>query len=1059
MFHFDRDFVDRNGERYMLPVRIHSLMKRLQSQYVLKREYPSGDFLYTEGDISYAQLDESVQWSDFKAGETAWGEPDQFVWFRQTVKIPEDFRGHDVWYMVFPYNQSDVWPWGQPQIQLFVNGECVCGLDNNHRRYLLLKNAQGGETLDIAMKAYSDLTYYRNKMTMTGVLQIYRPRVYEFYQTVAVPLRAAALMRSDSTERVEIVNKLNEAMNMLKLNGDPDSQEFLDSLEAAETYLNAKLYGTMETGKEPVLWSIGHTHIDVAWQWTYHITRNKTARSFASTLRLMEQNPDFLFMSSQPQLYDFVKQDEPGLYEQIRQRIAEGRWEPEGGMWVEADTNLTSGESLVRQFLYGKRFFKQEFGVDNEILWLPDVFGYSANLPQICKRSGINYFYTTKISWNEYNKFPYDTFRWRGLDGSTLLSHFGCAIPYAEQEGDWLTSYNPTVEPEFVLGAWQRYQQKDINRDLLYDYGFGDGGGGVTQEMIDYGRRFAKKIPGCPVVKFAKAADYFHHLDAEVSDHSRLPEWSGEMYLEFHRGTYTSQALVKKNNRRSEQMYHDIENLWSFATLMGKAQESYPAQKLHENWKLILLNQFHDVLPGSSIHQVYEDAKAHHEKVLTEGQQLRDTATQWIAGHITADGASVVVFNTLSFTRSPIVMIEADVPGLKDAQGNAIACQKTHDGKTVFVAPDVPAKGWKTFTVTQAAVDGGTVAVSAEGIETAGLKVSFDDSMHITSLYSKPAQRETLPTGRVGGRLIAFEDVPPKDDAWNVQAYYGEKHTIIDDVHSVEVLESGPVRGVIRVIRKFRNSTIQMDIVAYAHLDQLQFDYEVDWHERDLFVKAEYPVDVNGKNATYDIQFGHLERPVHTNTLWDFARFEVCGQKWADLSDHGFGLAILSDCKYGFDAARDCLRISLLKCSTYPDREQDQGYHSFSYAIYPHAGDQLQARVRDRGYDFNFKAVAEFVPGAQVGTLPTEKALFHISAPNVVIETIKKAEDSDEIVLRLYEAEDKGTVCMLSAGFAIDQCMEANLMEQPEQKLCADGNTVKLTFKPFEIKTLIIKSK
>ena len=1056
MFHFDRDFVDKNGERYMLPVRIQSLAKILLRDYVVKETLPCGDFQYAEGDMTYAQMKCHTQWEAFTAGRSMWGQPDQFVWFRQVIEIPERLRGQDVWYLVYPYT-ADQWPWGQPQIQLFVNGECVCGLDNNHRRYLLCRNAAGGERLEIAMKTYSDLKYFHGCMTMRAELQVVRPHVYELYQSIMVPMQAASLMQSDDAARVEIVKKLNEAMNRLDMDADPDSEEFRASVEQTEAYLQKELYGTMENGTEPMMWSIGHTHIDVAWQWTYHITRNKTARSFATTLRLLENNPDYLFMSSQPQLYDFIKQDAPEIYEQMRKYIAEGRWEPEGGMWVEADTNLTGGESLVRQFLLGKRFFRDEFGVENHVLWLPDVFGYSANLPQICKRSGIDYFYTTKIGWNEYDKFPYDTFRWRGLDGSTVLTHFGCAIRYAEPEKDWMTTYNPTLEPCFVLGAWHRYQQKDINSDLLYDYGFGDGGGGPTQEMIDYGRRFERGIPGCPKVRFAKVGDYFRHLEQTVAEHPKLPEWDGEMYLEFHRGTYTSQAMAKKQNRQSEKLYHDIENLWSLALAAGVPAEQYPAQELNENWKLILLNQFHDVLPGSSIHQVYEDSARHYAKVLGEGGELLLDAETRLAEKISVRGESIVVFNTLSSRRSPVVELDGAIPGLLDTDGTPVPCQRTHDGRTVFLAPDVPAKGWKTFAIAPTVEPSApAVTVTEKCIDTPELHVEFDAHMHITSLYSKKAGRELLPAGQVGGRVIAYQDVARMDDAWNVQAYYQEKGACIDDVSGVELLENGPVRWVLRVNRKFRRSTVQMDILVYAGSDQLIFDYTVDWHERNLFVKAEYPVDVNAKNASYEIQFGYVERPVHKNTLWDFARFEVCAHKWADLSDNGFGLAILNDCKYGYDASRNCLRLSLLKCSTYPDSDQDQGMHRFSYAVYPHAGNAIEAGVRARGYDFNYRAHTLRIAGAQEGTLPAELSMLCVDAPNIVVETVKKAEDANALIVRMYEAENCRTVCRLKTAFRAASAQETNLMEEPERALECGPDGIALEFHPFEIKTVML---
>lgn len=1058
MFHFDKDFVDKNGERYMFPVRIQSLMRDLHNKYVVRQTIDTGDFDFYLGDVSYDELDENTPWSRFEAGRTLWGEPDQWAWFRQTVTIPAEFAGENIWYYASAYTSDAQWHWAHPQAQLFVNGKCVYGLDNNHRSYLLVKNAKGGEKLEIAIKMYSDLTYYQGALTFSAKLQIIRPRVYELYQSLIVPMNSASLMNSDSQERVEIVKKLNQAMNILNIGADPDSDEFMDSVAATESFLEKELYGTMRNGCEPVLWSIGHSHIDVAWQWTYHVSRNKAARTFATNLRLLEENPDYLFMSSQPVLYEYVKEDQPELYEQVKRRVAEGRWEPEGGMYVEADTNLTSGESLVRQFLVGKRFFRNEFGVDSKILWLPDVFGYSANLPQICKKSGIDYFYTTKIGWNEYTKFPYDTFRWRGLDGSTVLTHFGCAINYSEIETDWMTTYNPSTEPSFVLGAWKRYQQKDINRDLLFDFGYGDGGGGPTQWQIDYARRFQAGIPGCPAVKMAKAGDFFRHLDEDVSNNPHLPEWSGEMYLEFHRGTLTSQAKAKKNNRKSEQLYHDIENLWSFALLLG-AEKDYPVQSINENWKLILLNQFHDVLPGSSIHKVYEDTAQHYRKILGEGTQLRNQATSAIASMIHSTGDSLVVFNTMSFERSPVVIYDGQISGLLDFDGTPIICQPTHDGKTVFVAPHIPAKGWNTFSLAPAtAVAASPIAISAQSIETSALRITFDEKMHITSLYSKLACRETLPTGTVAGRIIAYDDVARTDDNWNVQAYYREKYHVIDNVADVQILETGPVRGVLRVTRKFRNSTICTDIIAYADSEELRFDYNIDWNEHNLFVKAEYPVDVNASNASYDIQFGHIERPVHKNTLADFARFEVCGHKYADLSDGGFGLAILNDCKYGFDASRNCLGITLLKCSTYPDKTCDIGHHSFSYALYPHAGNMIQANVREHAYDFNFTAPVESIP-AQNGSLPSSLSLFHINASNVVIETIKKAEDSDDIILRLYEAENKRTECKLDVAFPLAEAVQTNLMEEVECTLPMTGSTVKLTMLPFEIKTIRITPK
>ncbi len=1053
MFHFDKDFVNKNSERLMLPIRFKSLLKRLSSEYVIKSETLTGDFEYLEKECTYNEAIQDNDWVLFKSDKDLWGKKDQFVWFRQTITIPFSFKNESVWYIVNPYLDRQ-WPWGQPQIEMFVNGKCRCGLDNNHPSHLLIKKAKGNETITIYLKAYCDRTYYNGQMTMSATLQIIRPEIYDFYKSIDLPLRACSLMNTDSDSRIQIIKALNNAMNALDLYEDPDSFVFKESMNKAKEILNNELYNN--DSNKPILYSIGHSHIDVAWLWTYRVTRNKATRTFATNIDLIENNPDYLFMSSQPQLYEYVKEDEPELYEKIKKAIKDNRWEVEGGMWVEADTNITSGESLVRQFLFGKRFFKEEFNKENEVLWLPDVFGYSANLPQICQKSGIKYFYTTKIGWNEYDKFPYDTFNWRGIDGTTILTHFGCAIEYKEQETDWMTTYNPDTRPEFIIGAWNRYQQKDLNKTILYDFGYGDGGGGPTQQMIDEIKLYKKGIPGCPNVMLTTVKSFFHNLENEVSCNNHLPEWSGEMYLEFHRGTYTSQALTKKSNRESEHLYHDVENLASLAMLVDSA--TYPQKAINASWKEILLNQFHDVLPGSSIHEVYQDTLNYYDRIFKSGKDMLNTAIDSIAKHISIDSDSIVVLNTLSYKRSPIVIIDEEISGLIDSDGSIIPCQKTYDNKTVFIAKNVPSKGYKAFKIKQNNKEFNKMNCSLKEIETNKLIVKFDDKMHIISLFDKNEKRETLPKNKIANQIIAYEDVSLKDDAWNVQAYYEEKSFLIDNVSEANVIENGPVRCVIQVKRKFKNSLFDIKIIAYKEKDMLYFDYDVDWHEHNLFVKAEYPIDVNAKNAVYDIQFSYIERPVHKNTLWDFARFECCGHKFADLSDNGYGLSIINDCKYGYNATRDTLKISLLKCSTYPDKMQDQGHHSFAYAIYPHSKNHIEANTTMLAYDFNYKPLTKHI-SKNNGNLPSELSFFFTNKNNIVIETIKKAEDSDEIIVRMYESENKQTACTLHSFFNIIKATETNLMEERIEEIKTDSNAVNLLFKPFEIKTISLKIK
>ena len=1051
---FDKKFVDRNGERYMLPARIEKACSWLMSEYAAVADEAIGELEYARGDCLYADTG-VLDWRPFDTENGSWGEPGEYVWFRTSLRIPQAFSGRAIWLTVCPYDDRGMWHWGCPQLQLFVDGKCVCGMDSNHRRYLLTE-AAAGESFTLHIKGLADAFYYHGKMRMRLFLQVRRPEVEALYTDITVPLRAAAWMDTDSRERVEIIDKLNRAVSLLELGERPDSAAFRESVSAASRYLRGELYGRREANA-PVLHGIGHTHIDVAWLWTYAVTRNKAARSFATAVSLLKRNPDFLFMSSQPQLYQFVKEDAPDVYAQIKAFVREGRWEPEGGMWVESDTNLVSGESLVRQFLYGKRFFREEFGVDNEILWLPDVFGYSAALPQICRRSGIRYFFTTKLSWNEFNKPPYDTFYWRGIDGTELLTHFGCAIRAGDMSAAYQTTYNATTEPEYVLGAWQRYQQKDLNRDLLFCYGHGDGGGGPTQEMLDHAERFRMGIPGCPAVVPDTASGFFAGLEKEVAGHPHMPVWDGELYFEYHRGVYTAQARNKRYNRYSEILYHDAENLAAVCAAVCGTMAEYPQEKLEENWKRILLNQFHDVLPGSSVKEVYLDSDRLYRQVQADGKEMLDRALNRLAQEIGCAEESLAVFNTLSFVRDTCVVCDTQIEGLRDGEGRQIPVQTTYDGKRIFFARGLPSKGYRCYTLceenTQAA---SPFLVSAQRLDTPFFSVCFDDCMHITHFVCRRTGRELVPAGEVFGRWLAYDDLPLCDDAWNVNVYYTEKYRVIDDVASVEVLENGPVRCVLRVIRRFRDSVIRQDICAYADIDRLDYVCEVDWREKNLFVKAEFPVDVNAGQCTYDIPFGYLQRPVCKNTLADFARFEVSGHKWADLGDSGMGLAVLNDCKYGYDADRNHLRLSLLRCATYPNPEQDKEVHTFSYAVYPHGGTFLSARVRERGYDFNFPVYSvRLSPGG--GALPAALSFLWTDADNIVIETVKKAEDSSRLAVRLYEADNQRTACLLHTAFSLSACVEADLMETPEKTLPVTEHAVALDFRPFEIKTVLLE--
>ena len=1053
MAHFEVDFHDKNSERYMISGRINQILRDMYSKFIIIDSVETGDFLYRDGQYTVEDINKG-EWTPFRAGKDYWGYRECYCWFKQTVKIPESFKGQHVIYNIKPYARA----WNQevnPQFIIYVNGKVVQGGDSNHQYVTITPCAQGGEELEIYINAYSDDFEWKGEIQLSAQLQAFDDVAFCTYFDILTPLKVAKYKDEDSDARINILKALNEACNILNI--DTNNREvFRESCIEASEYLDKNLYGKFE---EATCWAVGHTHIDVAWLWRLRQSREKACRSFSTVLKLMEEYPEYKFMSSQAQLYEYVKEDYPEVFEEIKKRVKEGRWEAEGSMWVEADTNVASGEALVRQFMVGKRFFRDEFGVDNKIMWLPDVFGYSAAIPQLIKKCGMEYFMTTKISWNEYNKFPYDTFKWRGIDGTEVLSHFppSCHVTVNERR-DWQTTYNSKLRPLYVLGGYKRYSQKDLSKDYLMSYGWGDGGGGPTIEMLEYGRRMEKGIQGCPVVKQTTSLDFFRELDKKVSDNKRLPTWCGELYLEFHRGTLTSQARNKKYNRKSECLYHDVETLSAIAN--KEIGFAYPKEELLKNWKTILLNQFHDILPGSSISVVYEDSKEDYERVLDAGCKMAGKAQSALLSKINLTEDSIVVFNTTGFKRHDAVISEIPCDeefALFDKNGNEVAYQRTFDDKIVFIA-DVPSKGYASYTVKKAEpTKRDFVNVELKKVSTPFFDVEFNDEFNISRLVHKETGRSVSPEGQLVGKVMAYQDRPHNHEAWDIKCYFDEKSWSLD-YKNAEIIEIGAVRVVIKVDRVFRDSTFTEYYCIYNDLQRIDVDYEADWHEDHVVLKADYPVDVNTTRATFDIQFGNIERSTTTNTTWEFAQFEESMHKWADLSDNSFGLSVINDCKYGCDVKDGHIRPTLFRCATNPNTIQDREYHSFSFSIYPHAKRANDSDVVKEGYNVNFPLYA--IPAkAQAGTLASEYSLVSCDKENVVIETVKLAEDSDDIIVRAYETWNSQTPATLTFCNDIASATECNLMEEQDEAVAYAGNALTATFKPFEIKTFKVKLK
>lgn len=997
-------------------------------------------------------------WTQFSSIDR-WGGRDKYFWFRIQVEIPENYRDKTVVFEVRTGREGQ-WDAINPQFLVYVNGETIQGLDVNHRDIILTEKAVPGDKYCIALHAYSGTV--EGLVELVCSTSVLNERIEKFYYDIKVPYEVSGLLKEDDKRSIDILNYLNESINLIDFR-KPLSKEFYDSIEEADKYLEREFYGKYCGESDIVATCIGHTHIDVAWLWTLAQTRQKAARSFSTVLNLMKKYPEYEFMSSQPQLYKFVKEDHPEIYAKIKEKVKEGSWEPEGAMWLEADCNLSSGESLVRQILYGKRFFKEEFGVDNKILWLPDVFGYSAALPQILKKSGVDYFMTTKISWNDTNKLPYDSFMWKGLDGTEVLTHFITARDYEENPKGHGTTYNAFINPAQIMGAWQRYQQKNLNDEVLVCFGYGDGGGGPTKEMLENARRLEKGIPGCPKVRIDKSLNFFKRLEAKVSGNKKLPKWVGELYLEYHRGTYTTMARNKKFNRKSELLYQDIEFL---STLSEKvAGGSYPKKEINKGWETILLNQFHDIIPGSSIKEVYEDSKAQYVELIDNGKELSQKAISNIVSKINLEDKSIVVFNQLGFMRSDVVRFELpDGWGnvdIYDGNGSKLTAQITKDYHNsnkyvLFFAENVPAKGYKVFTLKRSEADSSSgsnnIGISSKELSNKYFDIKLDENKNIISIYDKVNHREVLKKGERANVIQAFEDKPNTYEAWDIYIYYQEKMWEVNDVENIEVMEEGPVRGALKVTRKFLDSTIVQKIYIYNNIPRVDFETWIDWKEKDILLKAAFPVDIHSDKATYEIQYGNVERPTHWNTSWDYARFEVCAHKWADLSEDEYGVSILNDCKYGHDIKESNMRLTLLKSAVYPNPDADKEIHEFTYSLYPHSGDWRKAGTVAMAYNLNCPMYVK-LEDAHKGELPKEISFASVDKENVIIEVVKHCEDSDDIIIRVYESYNRRTKARLSLLNSIAEVKECNLLEEDIANISFEGNSFEFEIKPYEIKT------
>ncbi len=969
-----------------------------------------------------------------------------YLWLERTVEIPKAPKSCET-VLLFHFGKKAGCLRGRFEAMLYVDGRPCQGVDENHTEILLREYE--GKTVRLTFLAWTgmegdgedDFTLCLQQADL-AFLERNTDALYCYMKSAA---QATDLLAPTDSEKQVLTGLTEEILGAI----DWDEEALYESAARAVAVMEKGL-GQIEKEHAVTVHAVGHTHIDVAWLWRLKHTREKAQRSFSTVFRLMERYPEYIFLQSQPQLYQYVKEDCPELYAKIKEKAAEGKWEPDGGMWVEADCNIPSGESLVRQFLHGTAFFRKEFGKTCEYLWLPDVFGYSWALPQILNLCGMKTFMTTKISWNENNQIPEDLFIWRGIDGSEILTYFIETPEEHRPPEDWFSTYNGLLTPKTVLGSWSKFKNKDLSQDVLISYGYGDGGGGVNREMLEM-RKMIHRMPGLPNVQTDTAGSFFKkiHENAE-KEKDKVPVWDGELYLEFHRGTYTTQGYNKKMNRRMELLLSQAEWLsaWN-RTAGGNGKE----EELRKCWEQVLLYQFHDIIPGSSIREVYEDSRIMYTALEKEVGTLQKQAA---AGLTQPEENSYVLTAFDGFSRDDYVWIEQEKAGCFYDGERRLDAQRTEGGYLVRTKLEPLSLKQLVFVPGEEAVSGEqeTFQFISESrmVETPYYIIRWNEKGRLSMIYDKKCCREVLKEGCFGNALELYEDKPLSNDAWNIDSFYTEKKKELSMDGEARISELGTLRMKIEFVYHFHRSLIRQEMVLYRDCPRIDFQTRVDWREEHKLLKTAFYTDVRAVKAAYDIQFGYIERPTHRNTSWDRAKFEVCGHKWADLSESDYGVSLLNDCKYGYNIEGSAVRLSLLRSPKAPDPQADMGEHTFTYALYPHAGHITACSTVEEAEKLNLP-ITVFADAKLV----EERMFVRLSGKSVKVDAVKKAEADEGVIVRLHEYRGARTSVQLSSDYQIDGAEIVNLLEEtiaPCPFTGENGQRIELSFRPFEIKTV-----
>ncbi len=969
------------------------------------------------------------------------------VWFRVKITLPDELEGEPVFFrfVAKPTEQAENSPLqGRPSLEClsYRNNKPWKAFDQGHDSLLLSESAVPGEEFDLLIEAGTTLFWGGLELDRfqleTAEIFSERGPVKDFYREFRLLNDLRKSLGEENPQGRKILDGLNEASHMFPF-GYENETELIEGARRAQKPLKPLKELTSEIS-DFKLSVTGHAHLDAAWLWPWSETIRKSGRTSSTATRLLEKYPGYRFLFSQPALYEFIRNHYPELYERISKLIESGAWEPVGGTWVESDVNISGAEPLARQFLYGKRYFRQNFDVDPEITFLPDAFGFPAGLPGIANAADCPYFFTHKLSWNEENEFPHHSFNWEGIDGSKVLAHFPPADTY-----NGMSLGNGMEE---IVKSAKDYSERERHDEAAYLIGWGDGGGGPNREMIEDVEKIGEMDPA-PELEFRQLKQFFADLKEASTD---FADWYGELYLERHRGTFTTQGEVKRQNRRLEFRLRETE-FWSVLAAIKDENYDYPGEELETIWKAYLFNQFHDILPGSSIRDVYADTKRDYGEISEDCERLLEEAKKTVLP-IGEDASHVFVSNSLPWKMDRVVETEVTGPAGevltgKTRNGEEVPAQRAHDGKTLLAAEDLPAMGGKSFAIESSAkqIDN-PIEVSKRGLENEKIALDLTPRGEIKSIYDKEADREVV--SGTANRLVAYRDVPTEYQAWELEEDIYENGDELPHPERSTELESGPVRGILKQTRSFGDSEIVQRIKLYRDSRRIDFDTEVSWHEEKVLLKALFPVDVRTRQANYEVQFGHFDRSTHENTSWDEAKFEVPHQKWVDVSEYGYGAALLNDGKYGVNVDKTVIGLSLLRAPKWPDPEADMGRHEFTYSFLPHSGDFQESGVIEAAYDLNSTTET-----GEVNDFVRIPSLIKTDDRGTIVESVKLAEDSERrLVIRLYEAWGRKRKVDIDFGFSPKAVKTLNLIEDERKELEAENGSLKYEFDPFEIVTL-----